>query len=104
MKNMRASIITLILFFFLSIPSFGRKVMSWIPVYGIGNCKALMKDATKSEWFKNGLTHIGLQLWVPGDNGEVVFGTNYQFTYKAATISQDVQDFVTWGNANNVKI
>lgn len=78
--------------------------MTWIPVYGIDNCKAMMNDATRSEWIKNGITHIGLQFWVPGDEGAVVFATDYQFTWKASTIDQDVQDFVAWGNANNVKI
>ena len=78
--------------------------MTWIPVYGIETCKTLMNDETKSEWIKNGITHIGLQFWVPGDGGAVTFVTDYQFTYKAPTISQDVQDFVTWGNANHIKI
>ncbi|HEY8400397.1 MAG TPA: glycosyl hydrolase family 18 protein [Cytophagaceae bacterium] len=94
----------LILILFFSFSAFGRNVMTWIPIYGIDNCKALMNDPVKSEWLKNGLTHIGLQFWVPGDNGEVVFVTDYQFTYKAATIGKDVTDFVTWSKANNVKI
>lgn len=78
--------------------------MSWIPVYSIGNCKTALNDATKSEWFKKGITHIALQFWVPGDNGDVVFVTDYKYTYKASTISQDVKDFVSWGDANNVKV
>jgi hypothetical protein len=101
---MKRYLTTLLLFLSLSLPSFGRQVMSWIPVYGIDNCKSMMNDATKSQWIKNGITHIGLQFWVPGDNGAVVFVTDYQFTWKAATISQDVQDFVTWCHANDIKI
>ncbi len=78
--------------------------MTWIPAYGTSTCKALMNDATKSQWIKKGVTHIGLQFWVPGDKGSVVFVTDYQFTYKAATIGQDVKDFVAWGKANNIKV
>ncbi len=101
---MKLFFLTLLICISLSFQSFGRQVMSWIPVYGIGSVKSMMNDATKSEWLKNGVTHIGLQFWVPGDNGKVVFATDYQFQWKAATISQDVQDFVAWGNANNIKI
>ncbi|MDB5258433.1 MAG: hypothetical protein JWM14_3128 [Chitinophagaceae bacterium] len=101
---MKLSFTILILFLSFTFQSFGRNVMSWIPVYGIDNCKSMMNDATKSQWIKNGITHIGLQFWVPGDAGAVVFVTDYQFTWKAATISQDVQDFVTWCHANDVKI
>lgn len=78
--------------------------MSWVPVYGSDASKAILNDATKSQWIKDGVTHIGLQFWVPGDAGAVTFATDYNYTYKAATISQDVQDFVSWGNTNNVKI
>lgn len=101
---MKLYLTTLFLFLLLSLPSFGRKVMTWIPVYGSDNCKAMINDATKSQWIKNGITHIGLQFWVPGDAGAVVFATNYHYTWKAATISQDVQDFVTWGHANGIKV
>jgi len=104
MKQMKTKIITLALFLFFSLSTFGRNVMTWIPAYGTSKCKALMNDATTSDWLKNGLTHIGLQFWSPGDNGAVVFVTDYNYTYKASTISQDVTDFVTWGKANNVKV
>jgi hypothetical protein len=103
MKNIKSKFLLLSLSFSLVNFSFGRNVVSWIPVYGTSNCKALMNHGTKSNWLKNGLTHIGLQFWVPGDNGAVVFVTDYQFTYKAATIAQDVNDFVAWGNTNQVK-
>ena len=101
---MKKILITLSLVITLYHVSFGRRVMTWVPVYGINNCKTLMNDSEKSIWLKNGLSHVGLQFWVPGDNGDVNFLTNYQFTYKAATISQDVTDFVTWGNQNDIKI
>lgn len=101
---MKNKIITLTLILFFSLSTFGRNVMTWIPTYGTDECKALMNNSTTSEWLKNGLTHIGLQFWVPGDNGSVVFVTDYQYTYKASTISQDVTDFTTWGKANNVKV
>ncbi len=104
MKDKLKLIFALILSVVLSNHLHARKVMSWIPVYGIAKTKTYLNDPIKKDWFKNGLTHIGLQFWVPGDNGAVVFVTDYQFTSKAATISQDVQDYVTWGNANNVKI
>jgi hypothetical protein len=101
---MKKAILTLSLLVYLTLVSFSRNVMTWIPVYGTGNCKALLNDPDKSVWLKNGLTHIGLQFWVPGDNGKVVFVTDYKFTYKASTISQDVTDFAKWGNDNNVKV
>jgi hypothetical protein len=96
----------LLLFTILILPfqSLGRNVMTWVPVYGITGAKNILNNATYSEWIKNGVSHIGLQLWVPGDNGAVSFVTDYQFTYLAPSISQDVQDIVTWGNANNVKV
>lgn len=101
---MKSFLTTIALIIFFAFQSAARNVMTWIPVYGISDCKALLNDATKSEWIKNGVTHIGLQFWVPGDNGAAVFVTDYQFKYKAATISQDVQDFVAWGKANNIKV
>ncbi|MBC7485991.1 MAG: hypothetical protein H7282_04495 [Cytophagaceae bacterium] len=64
---MKLHLTTLLLFLSLSLSSFGQQVMTWIPVYGIGNCKTMMNDATKFHWIKNGITHIGLQFWVPGD-------------------------------------
>lgn len=101
---MKKAILTYGLILSLAILSYSRNVMTWVPVYGTDNCKALLNDPVKSTWFKNGLTHIGLQFWVPGDNGEVVFITDYKFNYKAATISQDVKDFSKWGKDNNVKV
>lgn len=101
---MKIYLIALSLFLSLSFSSFSRNVMTWVPVYGIDGVKNILNDPTQSSWIKNGVTHIGLQFWVPGDSGEVAFITDYQFTYKASTISQDVQDFVTWGHANNIKI
>ena len=78
--------------------------MSWIPVYGNTISKANVFNTSKATWLQNGLTHIGLQYWVPGDNGDVVFRTNYQYQNQAATIASDVQDYVTWGKNNGVKI
>ncbi len=101
---MKLYLTTLLVFLSFSSSSFARNVMTWIPVYGIGTCKTMMNDATKSLWIKNGITHIGLQFWVPGDAGAVTFATDYQHTWKAATISQDVQDIVAWGHANNIKV
>jgi chitinase len=101
---MKAKIIILAQFLFFSFSTFGRNVMTWIPTYGTTKCKALMNDPTTSDWLKNGLTHIGLQFWVPGDKGAVEFVTNYQYTYKASSISQDATDFAAWGKANNVKV
>lgn len=101
---MKKIFITFTLLITLYTVSFGRRVMTWVPLYAIDNCKSLTNDATKSQWFKNGLTHLGLQFWVPGDNGAVTFFTDYQFTYKAATMAQDVNYFVNWGNQNQVKV
>ena len=101
---MKSFLVTLTLIISLIFQSSGRNVMTWVPAYASSNCKAILNDTIKSQWIKNGVTHIGLQFWVPGDNGSVVFLTDYQLTNQAATISQDVQDFVAWGKANDIKV
>ncbi|MCX6181694.1 MAG: glycosyl hydrolase family 18 protein [Bacteroidetes bacterium] len=82
----------------------GRTVMSWIPVYGNSACKTNLFNSSKKTWLKDGLTHIGLQFWVPGDSGKVVPMTNYQYKNQAGTLPTDIQNYVTWGNTNGVKI
>jgi len=98
---------TLVIFSLLlaiSITSVGRTVMSWIPIYGMNESKAYLNDSSKTKWLKEGLTHIGLQFWVPGDSGAVEFLTKHQFAWEAGNINQNTKDYVSWGKANDVKI
>lgn len=78
-------------------------VMTWVPTYGIQTCYEHLTDPNKDGWFKNGLTHIGLQWWVPYDNGDVGFITKY--SYKGlGDLSDDVKKYVAWGKENSVKM
>jgi hypothetical protein len=104
MKNNIKKRIIFTLLIAISFSSFGKNVMSWIPIYGIAQSKVYMNDETKTKWLKDGLTHIGLQFWVPGDSGKVEFLTKHQFAWEAGTIDQNTKDYVAWGKTNNVKI
>lgn len=71
------------------------EVMSWVPPYGIQNCKNTLNGTYGKYKAKDGLTHIGLQFWAPTNSGGVTF---------AGPNAADVKWFVDWGKANDVKV
>jgi hypothetical protein len=72
-----------------------NEVMSWVPPYGIQNCKNTLNGTYGKYKAKDGLTHIGLQFWAPTNSGGVTF---------AGPNATDVKWFVDWGKANGVKV
>ena len=75
--------------------SHANEVMSWVPPYGIGNCKNSLNGTYGKYKAKDGLTHIGLQFWYPTNSGGVTF---------AGPGPDDVKWFTDWGKANGVKV
>ena len=88
----------------LSLQTFAqRRVMTWIPPYGINACYNNLTKVENDTWIKDGVTNIGLQFWVPGDEGEVVYVSDYQYK-NLGNLDGEVEKIVTWGKTNDVKI
>ncbi len=75
------------------------EVMSWVPPNAIDECKATLEASYGSYSAKDGLTRIGLQLWVPTAAGGVSLATRY-----GTIASADIAWFRDWGAANGVKV
>lgn len=99
--------LSIVLFLFVSIstviPLKGNDVISWVPPYGIAKCYTNLTDSSQTFWVKDALTHLGLQFWVPGDNGKIEYVSKYKYTY-LGDMSNDIKKFVDWGKANDVKM
>ena len=49
------------------------RVMSWVPPYAIEECRKNLDESFGGVGVKNGLTHLGLQFWVPTEEGGIKF-------------------------------
>lgn len=88
------------------------EVISWIPPYRIPECKTVMQKEFGTHSIEDGLTHLGLQFWVPdtvivdGDiasTGNIVFkvDTTYEIPFKPT--ANDVIWFRDWCHERDIK-
>ncbi len=76
-----------------------RKVMTWVPPYGMTQSWARLSSLYSGAGPRNALTHLALQFWVPTPTGGLARSTRYR-TFTNANI----QTFVTWGHRNGIKV
>lgn len=77
----------------------GRMVKTWVAPYAIAASKERLEERYGGVGPADGLTHLGLQFWVPSQAGGLERSSRY------GTISDaQIADFVTWGKANGVKV
>jgi hypothetical protein len=74
------------------------RVMSWVPPYAVEACRKSLDQSFDGIVLKEGLTHLGLQFWVPTEDGGVKFVDRFK-PIGDATVSS----FRKWGEANGVK-
>lgn len=74
-----------------------------MPPYGASGVIFLLEDESHDTWIQDGITHIGLQFWVPGDNGEVVPISDYNYSWHG-DFNEHAQKYVAWGNDNDVNV
>ena len=74
------------------------RVMSWVPPYATEACRKNLDLSFDGVGVKDGLTHLGLQFWVPTQDGGLKFVDRFK-TIDDATVSS----FQKWGEANGVK-
>ncbi len=90
-----------LLLLFFAVSAQARNVMSWVPPYSIQTSYNLLNTGSPAN-IENGLTHLGLQWWVPDGTGGITFITDYQYT-SLGDLSDEVEMFVDWGDANDVE-
>lgn len=83
----------------LTPPAAQREVMSWIPPYSLATTRQALQhkagEITAGQW----LTRVGLQFWVPGDSGKVIY-----VTHEEKITDAEVTEFRTWARKNKVKV
>jgi hypothetical protein len=77
----------------------GRMIMTWVPPYGIAPSLTQLQKKYGNAGPYNGITHLGLQFWVPAPDGGLARSTHYG-TISDATIKQ----FITWAHKNDIKV
>ena len=74
------------------------RVMSWVPPYATEACRKNLDLSFDGVGVRDGLTHLGLQFWVPTEDGGLKFVDRFK-TIDDATVSS----FQKWGEENGVK-
>ena len=74
------------------------RVMSWVPPYATEACRKNLDLSFDGVGVRDGLTHLGLQFWVPTEDGGLKFVDRFN-TIDDATVSS----FQKWGEENGVK-
>lgn len=80
-------------------PRYKRLVMTWVPPYAAGKCKARLTESFDDVGMKDALTHLGLQFWVPTKDGGIARAGRTNETSDAAIV-----EFRNWGRANGVRV
>lgn len=81
-------------------PETKRKVMTWVPPYGVGRSKARLKESFDGVGMKDGLTHLGLQFWAPTPDGAGL----QRVRRGDDTSDAAVGELRDWGHANGVRV
>jgi hypothetical protein len=76
-----------------------RKVITWVPPYGIAAAKAQLVKTYSGYGPRNGITHLALQFFKPTKSGGVGRATHY-----GTASSSDIKWFVTWGHKYGIKV
>lgn len=77
-----------------------RRVMTWVPPYAMSDCLERLEESYEGVGAKEGLTHIGLQFWVPAEGGKITLVSKFR-----EKLDDDiVLRFRKWGEAHGVKI
>jgi hypothetical protein len=82
-----------------ALPRYKRPVMTWVPPYAVGKCKARLAESFEGVGMKDALTHLGLQFWVPTKDGGIARAGRTNETSDAA-----IAEFRDWGRANGVRV
>jgi hypothetical protein len=77
-------------------------VMTWVPPYqpALSKSWANLNADFGGVGMKDGLTHLALQFWLPGDSGKVVKDQKYEIEDISDSV---IANFVEWGDSNDVK-
>ena len=74
--------------------------MTWVPPYALGGSLERLEESYGEVGAKDGLTHLGLQFWVPSMDGGITLVSKFR-----EKLDDDaVIKFRKWGNQNGVKI
>ncbi len=76
-----------------------RRVITWVPPYGIANAMTQLQAMHGNVGAKNSITHLALQFWVPTPDGQGV-----QYSTDGSPSDAAVAQFVEWGHANGIKV
>jgi len=75
-----------------------RRVMTWVPPYGVDVCWERLDQSFDGVGMKDGLTHLGLQFWHPTENGGI------KLVERSKPIDEStISDFQKWGDAHGVQ-
>lgn len=77
----------------------GRRVMTWVPPYAVNKCKDRLNESFDGVGVKDGITHVGLQFWVPTEQGGIKLVSKF-----ARITDAEISAFRRWGNANGVRV
>jgi len=73
--------------------------MTWVPPYAVGKSKARLTESFGGIGMKDALTHLGLQFWVPTQDGGLArAGRNNE------TSDDAIAELRDWGRANGVRV
>ena len=76
-----------------------RRVMTWVPPYGVAECRKRLEESFEGKGMKDGLTHLGLQFWSPTREGGLKLVDRF-----GAIDEATVTWFVEWGKRHGVRV
>lgn len=76
-----------------------RKVMTWVPPYATGASLEALEASYGGLGMKDGLTHLGLQFWIPTTTGGIERVTKYDEINDSR-----IAVFRAWGQKHDVRI
>ena len=76
-----------------------RKIITWVPPYGIAAAKAQLVKVYDGNGPRNGLTHLALQFWKPTATGGLVRSSQF-----GSIPNSTIKWFVDWGHRYGIKV
>lgn len=77
----------------------GRMVKTWVPPYAIAASRERLGERYGGVGPADGLTHLGLQFWVPSASGGLERSSRY-----GAIGDGQIAEFRAWGHDNGIKV